>query len=1107
MAVTGIKSAKVTMYKMVSIPTTSGTKEPGGKVSVNSYKAFTTGLNRIGASINSTIVVNRQIKDVLLQNLKLKDKEFDEEKKRFQKEKEDKNKAVKKGGGFPSLGIGKVVAGVAGGFLSALATLGGTLLKFVISQSILRWMANPENIKKLTNIVGAIIKVVTFLSSFLRDNIVKMMDGLATMLDGKKNIFEKLGGFVTFFAGFGAILGAALILKKPGLVLKGVVWVLKSLFVNLTKTKASLVKVAASSASGGGGFGAWSKDQGAKAGAARSGGGGGRFGALAKGVAATAAIAVPIVVGASMAGGPDEFSSESGSVSSGGSTPPQKSSGGVVPTAKPEDKDARLALGGIATRPTSAVIGEAGPELRMPIDNAQRMKDSGIKPLSSLGGMFGGKNQQSRGDSKQAKQFSDLLMTPFRGVGAGILANVSSVVSGSGPAAKVLTPILDNIITPIANSFGVPPSLVKKLTSKGTSSAKESTKVKGKGDNLKKLFGRGVAVKEDSKKFKRVGDTSVLGLLSNIVAAVQVVGNKVGGSGGGGGSSGASPAASDAAITSTPGATGGGSSGEATNTATDTLKKANALKEDGTLQGVKGISKTTGSGRGARTENSPGGGLLPVTGGNREYWYNTSGDIFRWKKPGDPLTDITSAGDKQAFDVKTLGGSLVRDLKNGEVKIIKAQGLFGMAGGDQTPVGYYNYQANGILKESAKPGPKGTGPKDKWEQPKDGKYGPTITPKAEPAKKANGGWINGPQSGYPVSLDGGGSTSFIGHGTEWVGFKKAAQGGAFVVPFDTPATKNNPGLTASRMTQAKSGGYALPTRSMGGKVDTKKKGSGDEGLKTKTTGGAVITSKYGPRWGRLHAGTDLAGVPTGTPIKSLTGGKVLYASTYGGYGNTVDLQVSPGKVFRFAHLDGFGVKSGQTISAGDIIGTLGNTGVGTGPHLHFEHRKKPDFGAGTSMDPETTGALSEIAIGGKPISGITPGKDGESPAGSTTPDGKTSPEEPPETLEGLMTTLRSAVSGLNASLGYAPPETSVDSASKNADKAKDDKAKAAKEQTQKATAASMKSISDTTKSKSVMNVPTASKPVMMPGPSSIIPIEIAFAPTTSLYQPKIGSFR
>jgi len=84
---------------------------------------------------------------------------------------------------------------------------------------------------------------------------------------------------------------------------------------------------------------------------------------------------------------------------------------------------------------------------------------------------------------------------------------------------------------------------------------------------------------------------------------------------------------------------------------------------------------------------------------------------------------------------------------------------------------------------------------------------------------ANGGWITGPQSGYPVSLDGGRSTSFIGHGTEWVGFPKAASGGAFVVPFDTPATRSNKGLTNMRMRQASAGGYGLPTFpkfSMGG---------------------------------------------------------------------------------------------------------------------------------------------------------------------------------------------------------------------------------------------------------------------------------------------------
>ena len=94
---------------------------------------------------------------------------------------------------------------------------------------------------------------------------------------------------------------------------------------------------------------------------------------------------------------------------------------------------------------------------------------------------------------------------------------------------------------------------------------------------------------------------------------------------------------------------------------------------------------------------------------------------------------------------------------------------------------------------------------------------------------AMGGWISGPQSGYPVSLDGGATTAFIGHGTEWVGMKGFAGGGAFVVPFDTPATRQNPGLTSQRMGEAMRGGYTmpfakggiLPMFAAGGKFDTK----------------------------------------------------------------------------------------------------------------------------------------------------------------------------------------------------------------------------------------------------------------------------------------------
>ena len=79
---------------------------------------------------------------------------------------------------------------------------------------------------------------------------------------------------------------------------------------------------------------------------------------------------------------------------------------------------------------------------------------------------------------------------------------------------------------------------------------------------------------------------------------------------------------------------------------------------------------------------------------------------------------------------------------------------------------------------------------------------------------AEGGWIEGPQSGYPVSLDGKG-VDFIGHGKEYV--SKGPAGSAFIVPFDTPATRKDPSLTRRRMREAKNMGF-----STGGKLNSKK---------------------------------------------------------------------------------------------------------------------------------------------------------------------------------------------------------------------------------------------------------------------------------------------
>ena len=93
---------------------------------------------------------------------------------------------------------------------------------------------------------------------------------------------------------------------------------------------------------------------------------------------------------------------------------------------------------------------------------------------------------------------------------------------------------------------------------------------------------------------------------------------------------------------------------------------------------------------------------------------------------------------------------------------------------------------------------------------------------------AKGGWISGPQSGYPVSLDGN-KPDFIGHGTEYVATK--SDGSAFVVPFDTPATRAMPGLLSSRLAEASAMGFM----SGGGELDhfAKRMIKENEGLRLK----------------------------------------------------------------------------------------------------------------------------------------------------------------------------------------------------------------------------------------------------------------------------------
>ena len=104
-----------------------------------------------------------------------------------------------------------------------------------------------------------------------------------------------------------------------------------------------------------------------------------------------------------------------------------------------------------------------------------------------------------------------------------------------------------------------------------------------------------------------------------------------------------------------------------------------------------------------------------------------------------------------------------------------------------------------------------------------------------------------------------------------------------------------------------------------------------------------ISSVFGGRrhpilntW-RSHNGTDYA-ANSGTPVRAVGDGTVIFAGTRGGYGRTVEVRHNNGFVTRYAHLRGFakGVRSGARVGIEQTIGYVGMTGLATGPHLHFE---------------------------------------------------------------------------------------------------------------------------------------------------------------------------
>jgi murein DD-endopeptidase MepM/ murein hydrolase activator NlpD len=100
---------------------------------------------------------------------------------------------------------------------------------------------------------------------------------------------------------------------------------------------------------------------------------------------------------------------------------------------------------------------------------------------------------------------------------------------------------------------------------------------------------------------------------------------------------------------------------------------------------------------------------------------------------------------------------------------------------------------------------------------------------------------------------------------------------------------------------------------------------------------------------RAHKGVDYA-APTGTPVRAAGEGRVRFIGQQGGYGKVIELEHGSGVVTVYGHLSRFAPKlrRGQRVDLAEVIGYVGQTGLATGPHLHYEYRVR-----GVHKNPQT----------------------------------------------------------------------------------------------------------------------------------------------------------
>ncbi|GGF89430.1 membrane protein [Azorhizobium oxalatiphilum] len=144
-------------------------------------------------------------------------------------------------------------------------------------------------------------------------------------------------------------------------------------------------------------------------------------------------------------------------------------------------------------------------------------------------------------------------------------------------------------------------------------------------------------------------------------------------------------------------------------------------------------------------------------------------------------------------------------------------------------------------------------------------------------------------------------------------------------------------------------------------------------LVRKPIAGGIMRSPFGYRRhpilgiSKLHTGVDWSDA-VGTPIYAAGNGTIIYANWKSGYGRHTEIQHANGYVTTYSHQSGFakGLKEGQQIRQGQLIGYLGSSGLSTGPHLHYEVKINGSF-----VDPMRVRLPRGRALDGKVLSEFT----------------------------------------------------------------------------------------------------------------------------------------